>query len=153
MFALIQNGAVAKYPVSIGDLRAVYPYTSFPKTISSALSAFGVVPVVPVNPPTYDPTTQTLDELYPTLVNGSYNQTWNVTTMPTPAAAALATQREDIARAQRDSLLRSTDYIVVVALEAGNTVAADWVTYRQALRDVPAQAGFPDNITWPTQPS
>tara|TARA_R110000787_G_scaffold186342_1_gene297884 strand:+ start:1166 stop:1384 length:219 start_codon:yes stop_codon:yes gene_type:complete len=27
-----------------------------------------------------------------------------------------------------------------------------WRTYRQALRDVPAQSGFPDNITWPTEP-
>ena len=31
-------------------------------------------------------------------------------------------------------------------------VPEDWRTYRQALRDVPAQSGFPDNITWPTEP-
>ena len=31
-------------------------------------------------------------------------------------------------------------------------VPDDWRTYRQALRDVPAQSGFPDNITWPTEP-
>lgn len=29
---------------------------------------------------------------------------------------------------------------------------AAWATYRQALRDVPAQAGFPWTINWPTQP-
>ena len=27
-----------------------------------------------------------------------------------------------------------------------------WADYRQALLDVPQQAGFPDNITWPTKP-
>ena len=27
-----------------------------------------------------------------------------------------------------------------------------WATYRQGLRDVPTQAGFPDTITWPTEP-
>jgi hypothetical protein len=27
-----------------------------------------------------------------------------------------------------------------------------WATYRQALRDVPTQSGFPWDITWPTQP-
>jgi len=25
-------------------------------------------------------------------------------------------------------------------------------TYRQALRDVPQQAGFPDDVTWPMKP-
>ena len=29
---------------------------------------------------------------------------------------------------------------------------AAWATYRQALRDVPTQAGFPWNVQWPTQP-
>lgn len=29
---------------------------------------------------------------------------------------------------------------------------AVWATYRQALRDVPSQSGFPWNVTWPTQP-
>ena len=28
-----------------------------------------------------------------------------------------------------------------------------WRTYRQALRDVPAQSGFPTNVTWPSEPS
>ena len=27
-----------------------------------------------------------------------------------------------------------------------------WEVYRQALRDVPEQAGFPDNVVWPMQP-
>lgn len=29
---------------------------------------------------------------------------------------------------------------------------AAWATYRQELRDLPSQAGFPWNVTWPTQP-
>jgi len=28
----------------------------------------------------------------------------------------------------------------------------EWTNYRQALLDVPAQAGYPDSITWPTKP-
>ena len=30
---------------------------------------------------------------------------------------------------------------------------AEWKTFRQALRDIPTQAGFPTNVTWPTKPS
>jgi len=28
-----------------------------------------------------------------------------------------------------------------------------WKTYRQALRDVPTQSGFPTDVTWPVEPS
>lgn len=34
------------------------------------------------------------------------------------------------------------------ALDADTQAA--WAAYRQALLDVPAQAGFPHNVTWPT---
>ena len=30
---------------------------------------------------------------------------------------------------------------------------AAWATYRQALHDIPAQSGFPDNITWLKEPT
>ena len=39
-------------------------------------------------------------------------------------------------RAKRNKLLQDTDYIVTMNLEAGNTVPAEWVTYRQSLRDL-----------------
>jgi hypothetical protein len=31
-------------------------------------------------------------------------------------------------------------------------VAPSWSTYRQALRDISSQEGFPWTIEWPTQP-
>ena len=39
-------------------------------------------------------------------------------------------------REKRNKLLADTDYIVTMNLEAGNTVPAEWVTYRQSLRDL-----------------
>lgn len=32
-------------------------------------------------------------------------------------------------------------------------VPDEWRTYRQSLRDVPLQSGFPTNVTWPVEPS
>ena len=56
------------------------------------------------------------------------------------------------ARATRDGLIASCDWMAIKAFEGGTTVSTEWATYRQALRDVSAQAGFPHDITWPTQP-
>ena len=56
------------------------------------------------------------------------------------------------ARAERDKLIASCDWMAIKAFEAGSAVSAEWATYRQALRDVTAQEGFPNSVTWPTQP-
>ena len=49
----------------------------------------------------------------------------------------------------RTQLLKDCDWTQIADSTADKTV---WATYRQALRDVPAQTGFPWEITWPTQP-
>ncbi len=59
---------------------------------------------------------------------------------------------EDEARSLRNKLLADCDWVVVKASEAGEPVAPEWATYRQALRDIPQQAGFPDDVTWPEKP-
>lgn len=51
---------------------------------------------------------------------------------------------------KRDSLLAACDWTQVADAPVNQ---AAWSTYRQALRDLPDQAGFPDNVTWPTAPT
>jgi len=53
------------------------------------------------------------------------------------------------ARDKRDELLAKTDWLAL----SDTTMSSEWTTYRQALRDVTGQAGFPNTITWPTEPS
>jgi len=59
-----------------------------------------------------------------------------------------ANAEENLNRIARDKLLAETDWWAV----ADRTMTQAEIDYRQALRDVPAQAGFPDNVTWPTKP-
>jgi len=49
-------------------------------------------------------------------------------------------------RAERDALLATSDHMALA-----DRITDEWRTYRQALRDVPQQANFPD-VTWPTKP-
>lgn len=58
----------------------------------------------------------------------------------------------DEARAKRDALLAACDWVAIRANELGEPVPQDWADYRQALRDIPQQPGFPDGIDWPTKP-
>ena len=51
-------------------------------------------------------------------------------------------------RATRDDLLKATDHYGLSDVPMTDAMAA----YRQALRDVPQQEGFPQTIAWPTKP-
>ena len=56
------------------------------------------------------------------------------------------------ARESRNAKLAETDWLVIKHLERNENIPGVWEVYRQALRDVPAQAGFPWNVEWPEQP-
>ena len=51
-------------------------------------------------------------------------------------------------RTDRDLRLAKTDLHAL----ADNTLTTAMTEYRQALRDIPTQAGFPTEINWPTEP-
>lgn len=81
--------------------------------------------------------------LFAELVNGKYGVIANY--IP-PSNEVLA----DKVRIERNTLLAQTDWT-----QAGDVPQATkdaWSAYRQALRDIPQQAGFPVNVIFPTKP-
>ena len=75
--------------------------------------------------------------------------------MPSWMKTAAEVQSEQLERAksrvrkQRDTLLKETDWTQVADAPVDQQAYKD---YRAALRDVPQQGGFPDNVTWPVHP-
>jgi hypothetical protein len=55
---------------------------------------------------------------------------------------------EEQIRSERDQLIASTDWWGT----SDRTMTAEQTAYRQALRDITDQSGFPTDITWPTKP-
>lgn len=56
-------------------------------------------------------------------------------------------------KADRDRMITSTDWVVSKSLESGEPVPNAWKVYRQALRDITTQSGFPFNVQWPQPPN
>ena len=56
------------------------------------------------------------------------------------------------ARKKRNELLSESDWMVTKSFELNAPLDAAWAAYRQALRDLPAQSGFPTSIDWPIAP-
>ena len=73
---------------------------------------------------------------------------WN-TAHPDPDATE---QQAAAVRAQRDKLLAATDWTQTLDAPIDAATREAMRTYRQALRDVPQQDGFPTDIQWPELP-
>jgi hypothetical protein len=58
-------------------------------------------------------------------------------------------QQASSVRAERNTLLAACDWTQVADAPVDK---AAWASYRQALRDVPSQPGFPYNVIWPEVP-
>ena len=97
----------------------------------------------------HDRLTQKLVQSEP-VIEGEWVYTVEVQSKSAEEIAADVASKSAQVRAQRDALLSACDWTQLPDVTIPKK--AEWATYRQALRDVPAQAGFPWNIQWPIQP-
>jgi len=151
MFVKITNGQVDQYPYTVGDLRKAHPNVSFPRNLSSdTLAQFGVYPVTIAPAPEYNDRTHRLVTQQPTLVNGAWTVTKAVVAKDQAQIDNENAQMAANVRGERNQKLSQSDW--TQGKDIADGVSTAWATYRQALRDVPAQAGFPWTVNWPTQP-
>ena len=150
-----------------GQIRSMHPNVSLPKVWNANVNeTLGIDPVLasPKPEPSGD---------YKVVVrngveqdaNGNWVWSWtendmfqeytddddNVVTVQDQIDAKTAADSASLAsteRATRDELLKVTDHYGLSDV----TMSEAMTTYRQALRDVPQQEGFPQTITWPTKP-
>ena len=154
-----------------GEFRQLHPSTSFPQQISEAtLNDFGA-DVVFEGPQASGGTVyqfsqaagvEQLDGKWYTkhILGPVFTDIPATDTEPAQTAAEQeavykaskdAEQAKNV-RASRDTKLAETDWVVIKNLELNANIPGAWEVYRQALRDIPAQAGFPWTITWPDAP-
>ena len=144
MHLKLTNGTPAKY--TLGQLRRDNPHTSFPKLIpDDLLASYDVYPYTRPAAPEYDSLTHRLTD-------GSFEQVDGAWVLPYVVEQQPLEQAERNIRSRRDGLLQETDWIVIKSYERGQNIPAEWELYRQALRDITEQAGFPYEVTWPTKP-
>jgi hypothetical protein len=149
MYRIRATGQVATQ----GEVRGMYANTSFPKTWSPELVEELGLDVVFESP---TPTTTVYQTAFKDGVEqdaqGRWVWKWSISEMDDDAKAAKDAEAAKGVRTTRDKLIAETDWIVIKNLELNQNVPGIWEVYRQNLRDVPAQAGFPHNVTWPTKP-
>ena len=151
MLVLAPNQKVEKYPYTLGNLRKDKPNVSFPKNPSDdQLAPFNVFRVERTDQPSFNEATQRCQEVNPVFQGGKWIQTWSVVSIPAAEQEQRTKDRADQIRGERNRLISESDW--TQGKDIPDAVSTKWATYRQALRDVPAQAGFPWNVQWPSKP-
>ena len=140
-YVKVTDGVAIKY--SIAEFKKDNPNLSIPANPSNDfLKQFNIFPYVLVS--------ASVDSNFYTIKDKEFvyeSNTWKLIKEAIPLPQNKA---EEVARAIRTKLLSATDWTQV----ADSKVDVEaWASYRQELRDVTSQSGFPYNIVWPTEPS
>lgn len=152
MYALIEDGVVVAYPYTLDRVRRANPNTSFPVSPSDeALLSFGVHRVFNTPQPAYDETRQALEEVLPVFdaASSRWRQEWHVRDLTTEEVQQRVDAQAGSVRAERNQRLAESDW---TQLADAPVDRAAWAAYRQALRDITAQPGFPMTVDWPVAP-
>jgi len=82
------------------------------------------------------------------------NGSWHQRPRTTAELSAFKSQAELMVRVKRDEFLRDSDIMIMADRWANYTdeTRTAWTLYRQQLRELTTQSGFPYNLNWPTKP-
>ena len=156
---------------TISQFKASQPNTSFPKQITvEILDSYGYDPVLNGTPATVVAPYEISMRSGVEEVEGQWftkffagpvftdttDDDGNVTTAADNEAAykvRIDAEAATSVRILRDKLIAETDWTQLTDSQLSDSVKATWVTYRQALRDLPTSEGFPHTTTWPAKPS
>lgn len=129
------------------EFRAMHPDTSFAALDAVTLDAFGA-DVVFEGPQAMPTRYQVAFRDGVEQRDGKWFTKYSVADMSDEAKAAVDSQQAQAVRETRNQKLAATDW----RYRRDVTTTPEWDAYCQALRDVPAQAGFPWDVQWPNQP-
>lgn len=176
LYAKYDGDNLVGYPYDLEDLREDYPNVSFPDTITFDVAKSFGVKKVEVDDVSHDELTEEPTYTFPAMVHktlteddikddegnfigdytmdnvgdiintGRYSATKGTNNLPQDVAEANV-------RAKRDTLLSESDWVSLRAADRGQPTDAAWKSYREDLRNLTDQDGFPYSVTWPTKPA
>jgi len=160
MYVKYVNGQIEQWPYDMVAIKADNPTVAFPNPMDADtlaavkkqfpdetildtpdLSAYNAFPVTVSEAASHNGMVQRPVLSTPVLTDGVWTAEYVIENRPQE-------QAENIVRENRDGLLKDTD---VWAL-SDRTMTQAQKDYRQSLRDVPKQSGFPFSVVWPTKP-
>ena len=145
--------STGEYPLTEIDIRVAFPNTSFPNPLSDDVAKnFGYEKFEHTSPPKVDKYQKVSANGIEKNNLGIWVTSWLITEMTEQEKLSVDKNKAQEVRLERSRLLTNCDWTQLDDTPLTNDKKLAWATYRQELRDVPAQSGFPWNVIWPTKP-
>lgn len=146
----LTNGVPDGSPIVENNFRQLFSNVSFPSILTPAI-------VEPYGYGLYDFSIKPEQQKYKKIVEtvpvknqyGVWKQSWNLVDKTEQEKEEENENKKKEVRAQRTQLLLASDWTQVADSPVDKQA---WALYRQSLRDVTLQSGFPWNVQWPTEP-
>jgi len=132
-----------------GEFRSMHPDTSFPVPLTAEILGDFGADVVLEGPQAQPTRYQVAFRDGVEQIDGKWYTKYSVADMEQEAKDALDAKQAALIRSERTQKLAESDWTQVADAPVDK---AAWAVYRQGLRDVTAQTGFPWEVTWPAQP-
>lgn len=146
---LNKENQVVKYPYTLTDLKYDNKHISFPDYIDKGISTeYNVYPVTQTEPPEVD-YTKNLGRSAAPDEDGNWIETWEIENATLQQIKERTEGKGEGIRSARNRLLLESDWTQVSDVPVDQKA---WAEYRQALRDISQQEGFPWDVTWPKKP-
>lgn len=137
--------------VTDSEFRSEFPNTSFPQPLTpDVIDGFGFDPVLEGPQPTLVPPYQYAQRDGVVEVNGQWFTHYIAVTPSDEQKAAMDAAQGKLVRDDRNARLAACDWTQLPDAPVDRDI---WAAYRQDLRDVSSQPGFPWNVEWPLPPA
>lgn len=132
---------------SQGEVRSMYPNSSLPRVWDSAVcDDLGIDPILETPAPT---TTRFQSAFHSGLEQdslGNWVWSWTVTDWDEEHITTATEAQATTVRTDRNKRLSDSDWTQTMDAPVDQVA---WATYRQELRDISTQEGFPWDVIWP----
>lgn len=137
------------------NLREVVPeLRTEPVLTKELLSSHGFGMLELREPPSVTEKYKKAVEIVPTYreKSGIWLQAWDVVDMTSEERQVVDNTKAQEVRNERNYYLRNSDWTQLPDAPLSQEKKLEWTQYRQQLRDVTQQHGFPWTVVWPTKP-
>ena len=159
-YAKVQGKDIIKYPFTREDLLKNYGNSEFRLQIESLDAADlpidklfeqnGIITIYPTDPPTVE-WHENVEEVLPVeLIKNIFYQQWQINPASEQEIELRTNTKSIQVREERNQLISASDW--TQGKDIADSISLLWIDYRQALRDVTTQEGFPWKVDWPIAP-
>ncbi len=150
----IENNLPTKNKIDFEDFRRAHPNVSFGIPLDPAyLFATFDVTTYELTPKPDDSTAEKYFKFVEVPVlreDKSALQTWVQAPMDKDEKLVAYQAKVDEVTTRRNDMLAASDWTQLPDVKIDAAIKESWAVYRQALRDISKQSGYPWMITWPT---